>query len=73
MVATLLGIVTEVREEQERNALWSIVVTLLGMVIEVKEEQYANAEFPMVVTLLGILNAPAFPPGHWIKVVMALL
>jgi hypothetical protein len=39
MLVTLLGIVMEVREEQERKALLSMLVTLLGMVMEVREEQ----------------------------------
>ena len=39
MLVTLLGMVTEVREEQEENVLSSMRVTLLGMVTEVREEQ----------------------------------
>ena len=46
---TLLEIVIEVREEQERNAHSPIIVTLLGMVMEVKEEHSENAYFPIVV------------------------
>jgi len=37
--ATLLGMVTEVRELQPLKACLSIVVTLLGMVTEVRELQ----------------------------------
>jgi hypothetical protein len=37
MLVTLLGMVTEVREEQPLKALFPILVTLLGMVIEVRE------------------------------------
>ena len=39
MTVTLLGIVTEVKEEQFSKAYFPILVTLLGIVIEVKEEQ----------------------------------
>ena len=39
MLVTLLGMVTEVREEQMRNVSFSMLVTLLGMVTEVREEQ----------------------------------
>ena len=49
----LLGIVTEVREEQLKNALSPILVTLLGIVIEVKPEQLEKAERSILVTLLG--------------------
>jgi hypothetical protein len=48
-------------------------VTLLGMVTEVREVQWENAEFSMDVTLPGMISAPAFPPGHSIRVVTALL
>ena len=39
MLVTLLPIVTEVREEQDRKAQFPMLVTLLGIVTEVKEEQ----------------------------------
>ena len=39
MLVTLLGIVTEVNEEQPEKALFPMLVTLLGIVIDVKEEQ----------------------------------
>ena len=39
MLVTLLGMVTEVREEQSEKALYPMLVTLLGIVIEVREEQ----------------------------------
>ena len=42
MLVTLLGIVTEVSEEQERNADSPILVTLLEIVTEVSEEQLKN-------------------------------
>ena len=45
----------EVREEQLKKALISILVTPLGIVIEVSEEQEAKADFPILVTLLGIV------------------
>ena len=35
----LFGIVMEVKEEQEENALLPIVVTLFGIVMDVKEKQ----------------------------------
>ena len=43
MLVTLLGIVTEVREEQLAKAHSPMLVTLLGMVIEVREEQWSKA------------------------------
>ena len=39
MLVTLLGIVTEVNEEQLRKTEFPMLVTLLGIVTEVKEEQ----------------------------------
>ena len=39
MLVTLLGIVTEVKEEQPAKALSPMLVTLLGIVTEVREEQ----------------------------------
>ena len=39
MLVTLLGIVTEVKEEQPRKAPSPMLVTLLGIVTEVREEQ----------------------------------
>ena len=39
MLVTLLGRVTEVKEEQSEKALYPMLVTLLGIVTEVKEEQ----------------------------------
>ena len=39
MLVTLLGIVTEVKEEQLQKAYSPMLVTLLGIVTEVKEEQ----------------------------------
>ena len=39
ILVTLLGMVTEVKEEQPKKAALPILVTLLGMVTEVKEEQ----------------------------------
>ncbi len=38
MLVTLLGIVTEVKEEQPQKADSPMLVTLLGIVTEVKEE-----------------------------------
>ena len=39
MLVTLLGIVTEVKEEQSWKAPSPMLVTLSGIVTEVKEEQ----------------------------------
>ena len=39
MLVTLLGIVTEVKEEQPAKAELPMPITLLGIVTEVKEEQ----------------------------------
>ena len=39
MLVTLLGIVTEVKEEQEQKALSPMLVTPLPIVTEVREEQ----------------------------------
>ena len=39
MLVTLLGIVTEVKEEQPEKALFPMFVTLSGIVMKVKEEQ----------------------------------
>jgi hypothetical protein len=39
MDVTLSGMVTEVMEVQERNAVSPMDVTLLGMVTEIREEQ----------------------------------
>ena len=39
ILVTLLGIVTDVREEQPLKALLTILVTLLGIVTDVREEQ----------------------------------
>ena len=54
MLVTLLGIVTEEREEQPKKALPPMLVTLLGIVIEVRERHFWKAEFPMLVTLFGM-------------------
>ena len=43
MLVTELGMVTEVRPEQSRNAELSMLVTELGMVTEVRPEQSKNA------------------------------
>ena len=43
MLVTLLGIVTEVREEQPAKAAYPMLVTLLGIVIEVREVQLEKA------------------------------
>ena len=43
MLVTLLGIVTDVREEHPPKTLFPILVTLLGIVIEVRERQYWKA------------------------------
>ena len=50
MLVTELGMVTEVRPEQNRNALSPMLVTELGMVTEVRPEQRSNALLPMLVT-----------------------
>jgi len=42
MFFTLLGIVTEVRAIQTRNASFPMPVTLLGIVTEVRPIQYSN-------------------------------
>ena len=55
MFVTLLGMVTEVREEQPEKVTSPMLVTLLGMVTEVREEQPLKAKSPMLVTLLGII------------------
>ena len=39
MLVTLLGILTEVKPEQPKKALFPMLVTLLGIVTEVKPEQ----------------------------------
>jgi hypothetical protein len=39
MVVTLLGIVTEVKEEQSEKASFPMLVMLLGIVTDVKERQ----------------------------------
>jgi len=56
MVVTLLGMVNEVRSEQQENAPFPMVVTLFGMVTESREVQDSNAKSPMDVTLLGIVT-----------------
>jgi hypothetical protein len=43
MLVTLLGIVTEVKEEQSPKAYFPMLVTLLGIVTEVKDSQYSKA------------------------------
>ena len=43
MLITLLGILTEVKEEQREKARIPMLVTLLGIVTEVKEEQSEKA------------------------------
>ena len=43
MLFTLLPIVTEVKPEQLKKALSSMLVTLLGIVTEVKPEQLKKA------------------------------
>ena len=43
MLVTLLGMMMEVRPEQQENAPFSMLVTLLGMVMEVRPEQLENA------------------------------
>ena len=43
MFVTLLGIVIEVREEQELKADFPMFVMLLGMLIEIREMQYEKA------------------------------
>ena len=48
ILVTLLGMVTEVKEEQPSKAENSILVTLLGMVTEVKEEQSSKAKFAII-------------------------
>ena len=55
MLVTELGMVTEVREEQPRNADSPMLVTELGMVTEVRKEQPRNAWTPMLVTELGMV------------------
>ena len=49
-------IVTEVKEEQRKKALFPMLVMLLGMVIEVRERQSWKAYFSISVTLLGIVT-----------------
>jgi hypothetical protein len=72
MLMILLGMLIVAREAHWENAELPMVVTPSGIVTEVREVQWANAYSPMDVTLLGMVNAPAFPPGHWIKLVTAL-
>ena len=55
MLVTLLPIVTLVKPEQYRKALYPMLVTLLGIVILVRAEQPEKAYFPMLVTLLGMV------------------
>ena len=43
MEVTLLGMVTEVKPEQPKNAPFPIVLTLFGMVIDFKPVQFKNA------------------------------
>ena len=43
MLITLLGMVTEVKEEQSSKARTPMLVTLLGIVMEVKPEQPLKA------------------------------
>ena len=43
MLVTLSGIVTEVSEEQPKNAYLPMLVTLLGIVIEESKVQFENA------------------------------
>ena len=57
MLVTLLGIVTDVRPEQELKAERPMLVTLLGIVMDVRPEQELKALSPMLVTLLGIVMA----------------
>jgi len=40
MESTLLGMIMDAREVQEKNAAFPMVATLLGMVTEVREEQW---------------------------------
>jgi hypothetical protein len=65
--------VIDVKAVQLSNAFFPIDVTLLGMLTEVREVQLKNAYHSMDVTLSGMVSAPAFAPGHWIKVVTVLL
>ena len=54
MLVTLLGIVTEVKEEHQPKAQSPMLVTLSPIVTEVKEEHSEKAKSPMLVTLSGI-------------------
>ena len=67
---TELGIVIEVREEQELKTSLAIEVTKSGMVIEIKEEQLQKAAYPIEVKYGGsdieiklesFLNVPELP------------
>jgi hypothetical protein len=73
MDVMFLGMVMEVREVHLSNAQFPIDVTFSGMATEVRRTQESNVEFAIDVTLLGMTNAPALPPGHWIRLVLALL
>ena len=53
MVATVLGIVSEAREEQSLNALPPIEVTELGTLIDLSAAQPKNVPEPIVVSALG--------------------
>ena len=55
ILVTLLGIVTEVKE-QPQKACSPMLVTLLGIVTEVRDPHQLKAPSPMLVTLLGIVT-----------------
>ena len=60
MLATLLGIVIVVKEEQSRNADAPILVTEDGIVTEFNQEQPEKAYAPMLVSLLPDAKVTVF-------------
>lgn len=54
-VYTVSLYVTDVKDEQLENTLYSILVTLSGIVMDVKPAQSLNALLSMVFTLSGIV------------------
>ena len=57
MFATLLPMVTDLREEQPKKALSLIIFTLLPMVTDLREEQPKKAYSLIVFTLLPIVTS----------------
>ena len=62
-VYTVSLYVTDVKDEQLENTLYSILVTLSGIVMDVKPAQSLNALLSMVFTLSGIVM-DAKPEQH---------